>query len=137
MILVIPRVNEKAVFVSAQNKYSFNVPIGASKQAVKQAVEEQFKVTVTNVQVLVRKGKPTRFSRGKNRYPGTTFRKDKRLAYVTLKQGDSIKIFDKEQTDESKKEETVTKIKADTTKPEESKKAGLFAKRRTGRRGDK
>jgi large subunit ribosomal protein L23 len=137
-MLIIPIVSEKAYLVSAQNKYVFRVPAGVSKQAIKQAVEEQFKVGVVSLCVTVRKGKPTRFSKGKHRYPATTFKKDQRYAYVTLKQGDSLKIFDKKTATESdEKAEKVTKITADAERPEETKKVGLFAKRRTGKRGDK
>jgi large subunit ribosomal protein L23 len=135
-MLVIPRATEKAYFVATKNKYSFVVPMAASKQDIKKAVEEQFKVSVIGVEVLVRKGKAVRFSKGKHRYPGTSFRKDQRLAYVTLKKGDSIKVFDEKPVTEQE-EEKVTKITADAAKPEAAKKAGLFAKRRTGNRGDK
>ena len=74
----------------------FNVPQNASKQAIAEAVEKQYKVTVISVRTLVRKGKPTRYSRGKRAYPGTTYRQDKKIAYVTLKEGDKIKIFAEE-----------------------------------------
>jgi ribosomal protein L23 len=43
---------------------------------------------------LVQSGKAVRFSRGKNRYPGTTNRKDSKKAYVTIAEGQSIQVFD-------------------------------------------
>ena len=61
-----------------------------------QKLQKKNKVTVTDVRTLVRKGKPTRYSRGKRAYPGTTYRQDKKIAYVTLKEGDKIKIFAEE-----------------------------------------
>ena len=94
LMLVTPRATEKTYRAQTQNTYVFNVPANASKQAVARAVAEQFGVTVTSVRILIRKGKATRFSRGKHAYPGTTYRQDKKLAYVTLKDGDKIRVFD-------------------------------------------
>ncbi len=93
-ITVIPRATEKAYGLAAQNTYVFNVPLTANKQQIVAAVESQFEVTVTGVKTLVQSGKAIRYSRGKNRYPGTTHRKDTKKAYVTLKSGDSIQVFD-------------------------------------------
>jgi large subunit ribosomal protein L23 len=73
------------------------------KNEITATIEEQFGVSVVNIKTLVQNGKAVRFSRGKNRYPGTTKRKDWKKAYVTLKDGDSIKVFDEvEQTEETK-----------------------------------
>jgi ribosomal protein L23 len=57
-------------------------------------VAEQFNVTVKNVSTAVQSGKSVRFSRGKNRFPGTTTRKDSKKAYVTLAEGSSIQVFE-------------------------------------------
>lgn len=101
-ISVIPRATEKAYMLGAKNVYAFNVPLDANKQEIASAVESQFEVKVTNVKTLVQNGKAVRFSRGKNRYPGKTTRKDTKKAYVTLAEGNSIQVFDA-QTDEEKK----------------------------------
>ena len=138
-MLIRPIQTEKAFHQSASSTYIFLVPLGSSKQAIQKAVETEHKVTVTSIRVLVRKGKATKFSRGRRAYPGTTYRKDKRFAYVTLKAGDKIKVFDEEPVEESKTAQTKeTAIKAaDDKQSEATKKAGLFTKRRTGNRGDK
>lgn len=95
MILVTPITTEKAYGLSAgMNTYVFSVPVGANKQEIARAVEEQFAVKVTGVKTLVQNGKSVRFSRGKNRYPGTTTRRDSKKAYVTLENGNSIPVFD-------------------------------------------
>ena len=105
-MLVIPRATEKTYAEQAKRTYVFNVPEGGSKQAIAKAVEEQFNVTVEDIRVLTRKGKATRFSRGKHAYPGTTYRRDKKIAYVTLKEGDKIRVFEEEtDTKETKKSE--------------------------------
>ncbi|GHU79233.1 hypothetical protein FACS1894191_1590 [Clostridia bacterium] len=139
MISIIPRATEKSYTEQTKNTYVFLVPNNTSKQEVAKNVEEQYKVTVLGVRILVRKGKPTKFSKGKHRYPGSTFRKDKKYAYVTLKAGDKIKVFDEEPLEEKKPtESSKNEPKAvSETASVEVKKAGLFAKRRTGVRGDK
>ena len=105
--LVIPKATEKSYQLSlANNTYIFIVPLKANKNEIKKAVEEQFEVTVTNIKTLIQSGKAIRFSRGKNRYPGTTNRSDIKKAYVTLKEGDKLNIFDQveEVTSEDKKD---------------------------------
>lgn len=102
-ILITPRATEKAYgLVNAQNTYIFNVPLDANKQEIVDAVESQFDgVKVKSVKTLVQSGKAVRYSRGKNRYPGTTNRRDTKKAYVTLSEG-SIAVFD-QPTEEEKK----------------------------------
>lgn len=102
-ILVTPRATEKAYRLSsAQNTYAFDVPMTANKQQIVEAVGEQFGVKVASVKTLVQNGKSIRYSRGKNRYPGTTTRKDTKKAYVTLVEGDSIKVFEEPDSKEKK-----------------------------------
>ena len=100
---IIPVVSEQAYTQSLNNVYVFRTPVGLNKNEIRKAIEEQFDVTVIGIKTLVQDGKAVRFSRGKNRYPGTTKRKDWKKAYVTLKEGDSIKVFDEvEQTEEKR-----------------------------------
>jgi ribosomal protein L23 len=101
-IIITPRATEKAYGLSAQNTYVFNVPLTANKQQIAEAVASQYDVTVKNVSVAVQAGKAVRFSRGKNRYPGTTNRKDSKKAYVTLAEGSSIQIFEQPEVEEKK-----------------------------------
>ena len=101
--VITPRATEKAYGQSARNIYVFNVPLDVNKQQIADAVSEQYGVTVKNVATAVQAGKAVRFSRGKNRYPGTTNRKDTKKAYVTLAEGSSIQIFEQpEQPEENK-----------------------------------
>ena len=101
-ISVIPRATEKAYAQSQRNVYVFNVPLTANKQEIAAAVEAQFEVKVTGIKTLVQSGKAVRFSRGKNRYPGTTNRKDSKKAYVTLAEGSSIQVFEQPAEEEKK-----------------------------------
>ena len=102
-IVVTPRATEKAYrLVTGQNTYVFDVPANANKNEIKAAVEAENKgVKVASVKTLVQNGKAVRFSRGKNRYPGTTNRQDTKKAYVTLSEG-KIKVFDTEEVKEEK-----------------------------------
>ena len=92
-IIITPRATEKAYGLGAKNTYAFNVPLSANKQQIADAVEAQYEVKVKSVTTAVQAGKAVRFSRGKNRYPGTTTRKDSKKAYVVLAEG-SIQMFE-------------------------------------------
>ena len=92
--LLEPRATEKSYLEQTNRIYVFPFKKSASKQAIAEMVEKEFNVTVTDVKTLIRKGKKTRYSRGKHAYPGITHRRDKKFAYVRLKKGDSIKVFD-------------------------------------------
>ena len=96
-----PRATEKTYREQAKRTYAFVMKKSDTKQAIAKMVEKEFNVTVTDVRVLTRKGKQTKFSKGKHAYPGTTYRQDKKIAYVTLKDGDKIKVF--EEPEEEKK----------------------------------
>lgn len=101
-IIITPRATEKAYGQTTKNIYVFNVPLTANKQQIADVVAAQYDVTVKNVSTAVQAGKAMRFSRGKNRYPGTTHRKDTKKAYVTLAEGSSIQIFEQPETEEKK-----------------------------------
>lgn len=139
MFSIVPRATEKTYGQQVLNTYVFMVPKDASKQAVAAEVARQYGVSVVDVRITNRKGKPTRFSRGKHRYPGTAFRQDKKYAYVKLKVGDKIKVFDEEEVKDTKAaaSEVNAQVKTDEVKPDKVKKVGLLARRRTGVRGDK
>lgn len=102
-ILVTPVTTEKAYGQSQKNIYVFTVPKTANKQQIVAAVEGQYDVKVQAIKTLVQSGKAIRFSRGKNRYPGTTTRTDSKKAYVTLVAGNSINVFPAEEQAEEKK----------------------------------
>lgn len=112
-MIVRPIQTEKAYREEAKRTYMFVAEDGTSKQEVAKTVEKQYNVTVTGVRIAIRKGKKTKFSKGKHAYPGTTTRADKRIAYVTLKEGDKIKIFDEEQATEEVKEDKKSDKKGD------------------------
>ena len=102
-ILVTPVTTEKAYGLSLKNVYVFSVPLSANKNEITDAITAQYGVEVKAIKTLIQSGKSVRFSRGKNRYPGTTTRSDSKKAYVTLAEGSKLAIF--EQPEEAKSEE--------------------------------
>ncbi len=107
-----PRATEKSYLEQTNRIYVFPVKKSASKQAIAKMVEKDYEVTVTDVKTLIRKGKKTKFSKGKHAYPGITYRKDKKFAYVRLKKGDSIKVFDEPEEDKTSAKEAKKAAKA-------------------------
>ncbi len=102
-LIITPRATEKAYGQSLKNTYVFNVPLTANKQQIAEAVAAQYDVTVKSVTTAVQNGKAVRYSRGKNRYPGTTTRKDSKKAYVVLAEGSSIQLFEEAQAQSEEK----------------------------------
>ena len=94
-----PRISEKAYGLSeARNTYVFNVPKKANKQLIADAVQAQFNVTVEAVNTVLVKGKRKRTVRKGGR-PVMGKQNDVKKAYVRLKAGDSIAIFQTEEDD--------------------------------------
>ncbi len=102
LISVFPKSTEKAYAQSKKNIYVFDAPADANKQQISEAIEAQYNVTVAGIKTLVQTGKAIRVSRGKRAQPITVFRKDTKKAYVTLIEGDSIKVFDEVAATETK-----------------------------------
>jgi len=91
-IVLRPVISEKSMDQSTVNKYTFAVADDANKMQIKDAVEELFKVTVTNVNVMTTKRKEKSRNRQRGRQVGYTSPWKK--AVVTIKAGDSIEFFE-------------------------------------------
>ena len=120
-----PRATEKTYLEQTKRTYAFFVKLNESKQEIAKRVENDFNVKVVDVRVLTRKGKKTKFSKGRHAYPGTTYRRDHKLAYVTLAEGNSIRVFE---TPEDNKPEEV-KEETKSTKTSDAKEAKKPAKK--------
>ena len=83
------RLTEKSNLQSAEiGQYTFDVFKDANKYAIKSAIEKVFDVSVTRVNIINQKGKPTR-----NRKTGkSNYKSDYKKAVVTLKTGDTIEV---------------------------------------------
>ena len=73
----------------------------SNKFSIAEAVASQFEVSVTKVRIVVQKGKAVPARRRRAR-PGVGYRADMKKAYVTLKEGDQIAIFDAEEKADKK-----------------------------------
>ncbi len=91
-IVLRPVISEKSMDQTTLHKYTFAVADEANKLQIKAAVEELFKVTVLNVNVLTSKRKEKSRNRRRGRQVGFTTPWKK--AVVTVKAGDSIEFFE-------------------------------------------
>ena len=77
-----PLITEKAMN-HGSNVYVFEVDSRANKHQIKEAIEKLFKVEVSNVKTLIRKGKTRRV--GRRMKPKQL--PDMKKAYITVKKG--------------------------------------------------
>ena len=90
-----PVITEKSMNLASKGVYMFDVNSKANKPLVAKAVKEQFKVDAEAVRILITKGKIKRFKGVEGQ------RKDNKRAYVTVKKGQKISVFET-QTEEKK-----------------------------------
>ncbi len=89
-VLIRPVVSEKSTRLMEERTYIFVVDPRATKIDVRNAVEQAFNVKVEKVNTLNRPGKATR-----NRRTGVVgTRPSTKRAIVTLREGDSINLFE-------------------------------------------
>lgn len=91
-VIVRPVISEKSMDQTQHGKYTFRVHRDANKHQIKAAVEELFKVTVIDVNVLTTKPHEKRRTIGRNRQVGYTV--PWRKAIVSLAAGDKIEFFE-------------------------------------------
>lgn len=83
--IVRPLLTERTTILKEKfNQYVFEAGLHATKPDIKKAVEELFKVSVSDVRTMVVRGKFRRFGKGGG------MRADWKKAIVTLKQGQKI-----------------------------------------------
>ena len=85
-----PRISEKAMAGTASANYVFMVPLRSSKQAIAEAIEQQFSVTVADVRTALVKGKQ-KASNQKRKPAKQGVRQNFKKAYIRLAAGE-IKI---------------------------------------------
>jgi large subunit ribosomal protein L23 len=87
-VIIAPVVSEKSYELLDEGRYTFLVHPQSNKTEIRQAVEAIFGVKVAGVNTMNRKGKRKRF--------GMTMgqRKDTKRAIVTLREGETIDIFE-------------------------------------------
>lgn len=88
-IIRVPRITEKGTRLKEKNNVlTFEVKINANKVQVRKAVEGIFKVKVSDVTTVKNPGKKKRIGQRSGRTS------DWKKAYVTLKPGEKIDIFE-------------------------------------------
>ena len=88
-VIVRPIISEKAERArEASRQYAFEVHRDATKIQVKQAVEKLFNVHVESVRTSIARGKNKRVGRSTGRRPNW------KKAFVTLKEGETIALFE-------------------------------------------
>ena len=87
-LVLTPKISEKSMYLAERGIYVFEVPTSTNKIEVAKAVEAAFKVNVTDVNMVVAKGKAKTFRQVKGR------EKDVKKAMVKVKAGQSIALFE-------------------------------------------
>jgi len=88
-VVISPLVTEKGTIVGEKaNQVVFRIRFGASKDQIRSVIEDLFKVTVVKVRTANFLGKERRRGRISGRRPNW------KKAYVTLKPGDRIEVFE-------------------------------------------
>lgn len=88
-VVISPLVTEKGTIVGEKsNQVVFRTRPGASKDQIRSVIEDLFKVTVVKIRTANFLGKERRRGRTIGRRPNW------KKAYVTLKEGDRIEIFE-------------------------------------------
>lgn len=91
-IVLRPVISEKSMDETQRGKYTFAVHDDANKLMIKDAVEELFKVSVVDVNVLTTKAKEKSRNRKRGRVQG--FTSPWKKAIVTVAAGDKIEFFE-------------------------------------------
>ena len=87
-IIIRPIVTEKTSVMMKDNKYTFQVAMGANKTEIRQAIEAIFNVKVVNVNTVRVEGKKKRMGRFEGK------RSDYKKAIVKLASGNTIPLFE-------------------------------------------
>ena len=124
-----PRLSEKTYGLSESRVYVVDIPAEANKHAVARAIEAQFEVKVTKVNIANIKGKKKRTisASGKRMMNSEGQRSMVKKAYVTLAEGNSLPFFAAIEEEEQKEEALQEKIDKATAK-QEAKEAKKTAK---------
>jgi large subunit ribosomal protein L23 len=86
--LIKPRITEKAALLLEKNVYTFEIPKGATKYDVRDAVKSLYKVTPTDIRIVNRQPRQYMSKVKGRRMKVSGLRK----AYVYLKKGDRIDL---------------------------------------------
>jgi large subunit ribosomal protein L23 len=127
-----PKLSEKTYALSESRVYVVEVPKNVNKHSVARAIEEQFEVKVSKVNILNSLGKPKRVVSitGKRVKNESGKRSDTKKAYVTLAKGFSLPFFEAIEEEEAKEQATQSKIDKAAEKASKKGKSRLPLRRK-------
>lgn len=130
-----PRLSEKTYAQSENRVYVVEIPADVNKHSVARAVEAQFEVKVTKVNITNIRGKAKRTISitGKRYLNSAGKRTDLKKAYVTLAEGHSLPFFQAVEEEEAKEEKTQAQFEKAAAKQaakEEKKSRGGVLRRK-------
>jgi large subunit ribosomal protein L23 len=110
--VLLPKLSEKTYALSTKRVFVFVVPKDVNKHTVARAVESQFDVKVSEVNIsnVVGKAKRIISISGKRMKNAQGKRNDFKKAYVTLEKGYSLPFFDAIEEAEEKEKSTQEKV---------------------------
>jgi large subunit ribosomal protein L23 len=143
-IILRPRLSEKTYAQSESRVYVVEIPKDANKHTVARAIEAQFEVKVSKVNITNISGKSKRIISisGKRYQNATGKRTDIKKAYVTLAEGHSLPFFaavEEAEAQEEKVQAQVDKAAAKQAAKDDKKSSrkGILPKRGGAKGGDK
>lgn len=87
-VLIKPLVTEKGTYLHSENKYLFAVAIKANKITIKKAIWHLYGIKPLAINIVNVRGKKVRYGRTTGRT------KNWKKAIITLKEGESIKVYE-------------------------------------------
>lgn len=117
---LLPRLSEKTYGLSERRVYVVDVPKNANKLIIKQAVEAQFDVKVSHVNIANISGKAKRTVSKNGRRVAKGRDSDVKKAYVTLREGFSLPFFqaiEEEEKQSEKLQQELEKQQDELSKP--------------------
>lgn len=92
-MIITPRISEKSYGLSKNNIYVFDVPLNANKAEVARTIAQEYpEIEVSDIRLVISKGKVKSVNLGKRSRPGNAQRSDTKKAYVSVKKG-QIEVF--------------------------------------------
>lgn len=89
-VIIKPLITEKSLKDARSGKFTFQVAKNAQKGAIKNAIQDAFKVNVIDVATMYVKGRTMRIGARRNEVKLSSWKK----AVATLKAGEKIDMFD-------------------------------------------
>ena len=90
MIILNPIITEKSIQDASAGKFTFAVDKSMNKRAIRQIIEDKFKVHVVSVATSVVKGRQTRVGKRRTEITQSAWKK----ASAKLAKGEKIELFD-------------------------------------------